>query len=122
MNMLLRFGGPKIDLIVGFICICAAIGALLSAEHFTLKLWLRVLLLAVVGIACLASGRNSIRRRCIRAGDGPRPCSEDTDQLRVHVACEGLRPRSGRSWNAIVVNRILRVQARVDAEPMSAVA
>jgi hypothetical protein len=33
MNLLLRYGGPKVNLTIGFICICAAIGALFSTEQ-----------------------------------------------------------------------------------------
>ena len=28
MNLLLKYGGPKVNLIVGFICICGAISGL----------------------------------------------------------------------------------------------
>jgi DNA invertase Pin-like site-specific DNA recombinase len=44
------------------------------------------------------------------------------EQIAAALDSEGLPPRSGRTWNAIVVNRILRVQARNDAEVRSAVA
>jgi hypothetical protein len=43
------------------------------------------------------------------------------EQIAAALGSEGLPPRSGRSWNAIVVNRILRVQARGDAEAGSAI-
>jgi DNA invertase Pin-like site-specific DNA recombinase len=39
-------------------------------------------------------------------------------QVAAALDSEGLPPRSGQTWNAIVVNRILRVQARVDSEAM----
>ncbi len=62
MSLLLKYGGPKVSLIVGFICICAAIGDLFSTEQWTAKYWLRLIVLVVLGVSCLANGRNSIRR------------------------------------------------------------
>jgi DNA invertase Pin-like site-specific DNA recombinase len=44
------------------------------------------------------------------------------EEIAAALDSEGLSPRSGRSWNAIVVNRILQVQSRSDADPRSAVA
>jgi DNA invertase Pin-like site-specific DNA recombinase len=44
------------------------------------------------------------------------------EEIAAALDSEGLPPRSGRSWNAIVVNRILQVQARSDAEAGSAAA
>jgi hypothetical protein len=44
------------------------------------------------------------------------------EQIAAALDSEGLPPRSGQTWNAIVVNRILRVQVRTDAEARSAVA
>jgi DNA invertase Pin-like site-specific DNA recombinase len=44
------------------------------------------------------------------------------EQIAAALDSEGLSPRSGEKWNAIVVNRILRVQARADVETGSAVA
>jgi DNA invertase Pin-like site-specific DNA recombinase len=44
------------------------------------------------------------------------------EEIAAALDSEGLPPRSGRSWNAIVVNRILQVQARSDADARSAVA
>jgi DNA invertase Pin-like site-specific DNA recombinase len=41
-------------------------------------------------------------------------------QIAAVLDSEGLPPRYGQAWNAIVVNRILRVQARIDAELMGA--
>jgi hypothetical protein len=37
------------------------------------------------------------------------------EQIVAALDNEGLRPRSGEKWNAIVVNRILRVQAQSDS-------
>jgi hypothetical protein len=44
------------------------------------------------------------------------------EQIAAALDSEGLPPRAGRAWDAIVVNRILRVQSRTDAEARSAVA
>jgi DNA invertase Pin-like site-specific DNA recombinase len=44
------------------------------------------------------------------------------EEIAAALDSEGLPPRSGRSWNAIVVNRILQVQSRSDADARSAVA
>jgi DNA invertase Pin-like site-specific DNA recombinase len=44
------------------------------------------------------------------------------EEIAAALDSEGLAPRSGRSWNAIVVNRILQVQSRSDADARSAVA
>jgi hypothetical protein len=63
MNLLLKYGGPKVSLVVGYIFICAAIGGLFSTEQRTVKYWLGLIVLVVLGVSCLANGRNSIRRR-----------------------------------------------------------
>ena len=63
MNLLLNYGGPKVNLIVGFICICVVISVLFSPVHLTMKSWLGLGFLVFIGVACLARGRNSIRRR-----------------------------------------------------------
>jgi hypothetical protein len=44
------------------------------------------------------------------------------EQIAAALDSEGLPPRSRRSWNAVVVNRILRLEARTEAEERSAVA
>jgi hypothetical protein len=44
------------------------------------------------------------------------------EQIAAALDSEGLPPRSGQAWNAIVVNRILRAQARTDFEVRSTAA
>jgi hypothetical protein len=63
MNLLLKVGGPKVSLIVGYIFICIAIGGLFSTEERTVKYWLGLIVVVVLGVSCLANGRNSIKRR-----------------------------------------------------------
>lgn len=63
MNLLLKYGGPKVSLVVGYIFICIAIGGLFSTEPRTVKYWLGLIVVVVLGVSCLANGRNSIKRR-----------------------------------------------------------
>jgi hypothetical protein len=66
---------------------------------------------------CTLAERETIQRmKALRGGR----CSYE--QIAAALDSEGLPPRSGRTWNAIVVNRILRAQVRTDAEAGSAVA
>jgi hypothetical protein len=64
----------------------------------------------------LAERETILRMKTLRGG------RYSYEQIAAALDAEGLPPRSGEKWNAIVVNRILRVQSRNDAEPMSTVA
>jgi DNA invertase Pin-like site-specific DNA recombinase len=66
-------------------------------------------------------GRTVVERETIQRMKTLRVGRYSYEQIAAALDSEGLLPRSGRSWNAIVVNRILRVQARTDAEVRSAV-
>jgi len=63
MNLLLKYGGPRVNLILGFLCICGAIGALFTNDHFTVSWWLRFALLVLGGALLLFTARGSIRRK-----------------------------------------------------------
>jgi hypothetical protein len=63
MTLLLKYGGPKVNLVIGFIFICVAIGGLFSTEPRTAKYWLGLIVVVVLGVSFLANGRNSIKRR-----------------------------------------------------------
>jgi len=67
-------------------------------------------------------GRTQTERETIERMKTLRVGRYSYEQIAAALDGEGLPPRSGRAWNAIVVNRILRVQARTDAEARSAVA
>jgi DNA invertase Pin-like site-specific DNA recombinase len=67
-------------------------------------------------------GRTPAERETIKRMKALRGGRYSYEQIAVALDSEGLPPRSGRQWNPIVVNRILRGQARADAEPMRAVA
>jgi hypothetical protein len=62
MNLLLKYGGPWVS-VVGFCCVCAVISGLFSPKHLTTSSWLGLILVALLGIACLASARKVLRRR-----------------------------------------------------------
>jgi DNA invertase Pin-like site-specific DNA recombinase len=67
-------------------------------------------------------GRTLAERETIQRMKALRGGRYSYEQIAAALDGEGLPPRSGDKWNAIVVNRILRVQAQADAEPSSAVA
>jgi DNA invertase Pin-like site-specific DNA recombinase len=67
-------------------------------------------------------GMTQAERETIQRMKSLRSDRRSYGQIAAVLDSEGLQPRSGQTWNAIVVNRILRVQARIDAEPRSAVA
>jgi DNA invertase Pin-like site-specific DNA recombinase len=66
-------------------------------------------------------GRTQTERETIQRMKVLRVGRYSYEQIAAALDSEGLPPRSGQAWNAIVVNRILRVQARTDAEARSAV-
>jgi DNA invertase Pin-like site-specific DNA recombinase len=63
-------------------------------------------------------GRTLAERETIQRMKALRRGRHSYEQIAAALDSEGLRPRSGHAWNAIVVNRILRVQARLDSEAM----
>jgi hypothetical protein len=63
MNLLLKYGGPWVSVVVGFCCVCAAVGGLFSPKHLTTRSWLGLILVALLGIACLASAGKGLRGR-----------------------------------------------------------
>jgi hypothetical protein len=67
-------------------------------------------------------GRTLAERETIQRMKALRVGRYSYEQIAAVLDSEGLLPRSGQTWNAIVVNRILRVQARTDAEAGSAAA
>jgi DNA invertase Pin-like site-specific DNA recombinase len=67
-------------------------------------------------------GRTQTERETIQRMKTLRVGRYSYEEIAAALDNEGLPPRSGRAWNAIVVNRILRVQARIEPEPRSAVA
>jgi DNA invertase Pin-like site-specific DNA recombinase len=67
-------------------------------------------------------GRTQAERETIERMKTLRVGRYSYEQIAAALDSEGWPPRSGRSWNAIVVNRILRVEARNDVEVRSAVA
>ena len=67
-------------------------------------------------------GRTLAERETIQRMKALRVGRYSYEQIAAALDSEGLSPRSGEKWNAIVVNRILRVQARADVETGSAVA
>jgi DNA invertase Pin-like site-specific DNA recombinase len=66
-------------------------------------------------------GRTQAERETIQRMKTLRSGRYSYEQIAAALDSEGLPPRSGQTWNAIVVNRILRVQARIEPEPRSAV-
>ena len=67
-------------------------------------------------------GRTQSERETIQRMKALRGGRYSYERIAAALDSEGLPPRSGQTWNAIVVNRILRVQARNDVEPTSVVA
>jgi DNA invertase Pin-like site-specific DNA recombinase len=67
-------------------------------------------------------GRTKVERETILRMKALRSGRHSYEKIAAALAREGLPPRSGQAWNAIVVNRILRVQARTDVMTRSAVA
>jgi DNA invertase Pin-like site-specific DNA recombinase len=67
-------------------------------------------------------GRTLAERETIQRMKELRVGRYSYEQIAAALDSEGLPPRSGRSWNAVVVNRIPRVKARTDSEARSAVA
>jgi hypothetical protein len=67
-------------------------------------------------------GRTQAERETIQRMKALRSGRYSYEQIAAALDSEGLPPRAGRAWNAIVVNRILRVQSRTDAQAGSAVA
>jgi DNA invertase Pin-like site-specific DNA recombinase len=65
-------------------------------------------------------GRTLAERETIQRMKALRGGRYSYGQIAAALDGEGLPPRSGEKWNAIVVNRILRVQARIELEPRSA--
>ena len=66
-------------------------------------------------------GRTLAERETIQRMKALRRGRQSYEQIAAALDSERLPPRSGQAWNAIVVNRILRVQARIDSEVGSAV-
>jgi DNA invertase Pin-like site-specific DNA recombinase len=64
-------------------------------------------------------GRTLAERETIQRMKTLRGGLHSYEQIAAALDSEDLPPRSGRSWNAVVVNRILRVEARTDAETRS---
>jgi DNA invertase Pin-like site-specific DNA recombinase len=67
-------------------------------------------------------GRTQAERETIQRMKSLRVGRHSYEQIAAALDNEGLPPRSGRTWNAVVVNRILRAQVRGDVDAGSAVA